>query len=204
MCWEEVNPIIIREITHLYKTDQEILLRLANRWVSWAPTVEPSAERERGSRGKPQGCPRETFTALQSRGPECPQSLKKERMDPQAPFAEAKDAGVRSRNSPCREMFHPQVLLRIPCYDLVPISSITVVPPQHPYDMRSYLHIGMREDCFESIGRVLGKGVSGAPAFHDLTGGEYKTQELIHRNVADLRLLAIPTSRSRVADSDPN
>ena len=71
---------------------------------------------------------------------------------------------------PGKEVFHPQVLLRIPCYDLVPISSFTVVPP------------------------IAGKGASGAPAFHDLTGGEYKTQEHIHRNVADLRLLAIPTS----------
>ena len=38
------------------------------------------------------------------------------------------------------------------------------------------------------------KGASGAPAFHDLTGGEYKTQEHIHRDMADSRLLAIPTS----------
>ena len=77
-------------------------------------------------------------------------------------------------------MFHPQVLLRIPCYDLVPISSITVVPP------------------------LAGKGASGAPTFHDLTGGEYKTQEHIHRDVADSRLLAIPASRRRVAAFDPN
>ena len=41
---------------------------------------------------------------------------------------------------------------------------------------------------------VRGKGVSGAPASHELTGGEYKTQEHIHRDVADSRLLAIPTS----------
>ena len=81
---------------------------------------------------------------------------------------------------PGKEMFHPQVLLRIPCYDLVPISSITVVPPRE------------------------GKGALSAPAFHDLTGGEYKTQEHIHRTVANVRLLAIPTSRSRVAACDPN
>ncbi len=37
-------------------------------------------------------------------------------------------------------------------------------------------------------------GTSGAPFFRDLTGGEYKTQEHIHRTVADMRLLAIPTS----------
>ena len=51
---------------------------------------------------------------------------------------------------------------------------------------------------------LAGKGPSGAPAFHDLTGGEYKTQEHIHRDVADSRLLAIPTSRRRVAAYDPN
>ncbi len=45
---------------------------------------------------------------------------------------------------------------------------------------------------------------SGAPGSHDVTGGVYKAQELIHRVVADTRLLAIPTSCSRVADYNPN
>ena len=45
---------------------------------------------------------------------------------------------------------------------------------------------------------------SGAIHFHGVTGGVYKTRERIHRSNADLRLLAIPTSRSRVADSDPD
>gem|GEM_PF-1355796 len=81
---------------------------------------------------------------------------------------------------PGKEMFHPQVLLRIPCYDLLPITRFTVVPP------------------------LARNGPSGAPSFHELTGGEYKTQELIHRGMADPRLLAIPTSWSRVADSNPN
>ena len=39
---------------------------------------------------------------------------------------------------------------------------------------------------------------------HGVTGGEYKTRERIHRNMADLRLLAIPASCSRVADYNPN
>ena len=73
-------------------------------------------------------------------------------------------------NLPGKEVFHPQVLLRIPCYDLLPVSSVTVVPP------------------------LASNGASGAPTFHELTGGEYKTQEHIHRDVADSRLLAIPTS----------
>ena len=45
---------------------------------------------------------------------------------------------------------------------------------------------------------------SGAINFHGVTGGVYKTRERIHRDMADSRLLAIPTSRSRVADSDPD
>ena len=45
---------------------------------------------------------------------------------------------------------------------------------------------------------------SGKTHSHGVTGGVYKTRERIHRSNADLRLLAIPTSRSRVADSDPD
>ena len=39
---------------------------------------------------------------------------------------------------------------------------------------------------------------------HGVTGGVYKARERIHRDVADSRLLAIPTSRSRVADPNPD
>ncbi len=45
---------------------------------------------------------------------------------------------------------------------------------------------------------------SGTTHSHRLTGGVYKARERIHRAVADARLLAIPTSRGRVADPDPN
>ncbi len=45
---------------------------------------------------------------------------------------------------------------------------------------------------------------SGTPNSHGLTGGVYKARERIHRIMADIRLLANPASRSRVADSDPN
>ena len=79
-------------------------------------------------------------------------------------------------------MIQPQVPLRLPCYDLVPVIELTV-------------------------GRRLPKvsnPTSGTPNFHDLTGGVYKAQELIHRVVADTRLLAIPTSCGRVADRNPN
>ena len=45
---------------------------------------------------------------------------------------------------------------------------------------------------------------SGATNSHGVTGGVYKARERIHRSNADLRLLAIPTSWSRVADSNPD
>jgi len=44
----------------------------------------------------------------------------------------------------------------------------------------------------------------GTPSFHGLTGGVYKVRERIHRIIADIRLLAIPASWSRVADSNSN
>ena len=50
----------------------------------------------------------------------------------------------------------------------------------------------------------VGSRTSGAPNFHGVTGGVYKARERIHRGVADPRLLAIPTSCSRVTDCNPN
>ena len=54
-----------------------------------------------------------------------------------------------------------------------------------------------------SLPRV-GPPASGVTHFRGVTGGVYKTRERIHRSVADLRLLATPTSCSRVADCNPN
>ena len=75
-------------------------------------------------------------------------------------------------------MIQPQVPLRLPCYDLVPVIELTV-GRRLPYG--------------------LAKRTSGTPGFHDLTGGVYKAQEHIHRVVADTRLLAIPPLCRRVA-----
>ena len=75
------------------------------------------------------------------------------------------------------EIVHPHVLVRIPCYDLSPVSDFTMNPN-------------------------ITSGASSRTTSHALTGGEYKTQERIHRDIADSRLLAIPTSWSRVADSN--
>src|SRR5439155_13742240 len=82
-----------------------------------------------------------------------------------------------------KEVIQPQVPLRLPCYDFIPVTAHSV------------------EGC-------LPCGVS-APAsatsdFHDVTGGVYKARERIHGAVADAPLLAIPASWSRVADSNPN
>ena len=79
-----------------------------------------------------------------------------------------------------KEVIQPQVLLRLPCYDFTPVANSTV------------------------SGSQFGIPISGEINSHGVTGGEYKTRERIHRSIADLRLLAIPTSRSRVADSDPD
>ena len=76
-----------------------------------------------------------------------------------------------------KEVIHPQVLLRMPCYDLVPV----IEPALEPLT-----------------------GASGIPNSLDLTGGEYKTRERIHPGVADPGLLAIPSSWGRVADPNLN
>ena len=78
-----------------------------------------------------------------------------------------------------KEVFQPHLPVRLPCYDLAPVTSFT-------------------------LGGSLRLPTSGTPNFHGLTGGVYKARERIHRIMADIRLLAIPASRSRVADSDPN
>lgn len=45
---------------------------------------------------------------------------------------------------------------------------------------------------------------SGKTHSHGVTGGVYKTRERIHRGMLIRDLLAIPASRSRVADCDPD
>ena len=81
-----------------------------------------------------------------------------------------------------KEVIQPQVPLRLPCYDFTPITGHTLA------------------SCLLAVGSPS----SGTANFRGVTGGVYKARERIHRSVADLRLLAIPRSRSRVADSDPH
>ena len=92
------------------------------------------------------------------------------------------------RNQSCclllrKEVIQPHLPVRLPCYDFVPIADPT-------FD--SSLPQGVRPPA------------SGVTDFHDVTGGVYKARERIHRSIADLRLLATPTSWGRVADPNPN
>ena len=77
-----------------------------------------------------------------------------------------------------KEVFQPHLPVRLPCYDLAPVTGFT-------------------------LGRSSRLRTSGTPGSHGLTGGVYKARERIHRAMADARLLANPASWSRVADSNP-
>ncbi len=71
-----------------------------------------------------------------------------------------------------KEVIQPHLPVRLPCYDLVPITNPT----------------------FDGSLLTVRPPASGVTDFRDLTGGVYKARERIHRSVADLRLLATPTS----------
>jgi hypothetical protein len=81
-----------------------------------------------------------------------------------------------------KEVIQPQVPLRLPCYDFAPVTDLTL----------------------DGCALAVHPPASGPSSFHGVTGGVYKARERIHRGMADPRLLAIPTSWSRVADSNPN
>lgn len=70
-------------------------------------------------------------------------------------------------NRKLKEVIHPQIPLRIPCYDFTPIADPALTPK---------------------------KEALGITDFRGVTGGVYKTRERIHRRMADRRLLAIPAS----------
>ncbi len=76
-----------------------------------------------------------------------------------------------------KEVIQPQVPLRLPCYDFIPVTAHTL-DDQRP--------------------------ASGTNDSHDVTGGVYKARERIHGVVADTPLLAIPASCRRVAACNPN
>ena len=71
-----------------------------------------------------------------------------------------------------KEVIQPHLPVRLPCYDFVPITDPT----------------------FDGSFLTVRPPASGVTDFRDVTGGVYKARERIHRSVADLRLLATPTS----------
>ncbi len=81
-----------------------------------------------------------------------------------------------------KEVIQPQVPLRLPCYDFILVTSVALAL-YFPKVMSSSL---------------------GDTSFHDVTGGVYKTRERIHGTVADMPLLAIPTSCRRIAACNLN
>ena len=83
---------------------------------------------------------------------------------------------------PRKEVIQPHLPIRLPCYDLVPLTGITL--GASPLADRTT--------------------TSGAANSGGLTGGVYKAQEQIHRGVADPRLLAIPASCGRIAAHNLN
>jgi hypothetical protein len=83
---------------------------------------------------------------------------------------------------PRKEVIQPQLPLRLPCYDFVPVAGPT----------------------FDSCPLAVSPPTSGVTDSHDVTGGVYKARERIHRTIADARLLATPTSCRRVAACNPN
>jgi hypothetical protein len=60
-----------------------------------------------------------------------------------------------------KEVIQPHLPVRLPCYDLAPVTGFTL--------NRSLLAV-----------RILALGT---PGFHGLTGGVYKARERIHRGV---------------------
>ena len=79
-------------------------------------------------------------------------------------------------------MIQPHLPVGLPCYDFIPVISLTLVT--------SLL--------------TVESATLGETSFHDVTGGVYKARERIHGVVADTPLLAIPASCSRVADYNLN
>ena len=60
-----------------------------------------------------------------------------------------------------KEVIQPHLPVRLPCYDLAPVTGFTLGVPL----------------------LAVEKTTSGTPSFHGLTGGVYKARERIHRGV---------------------
>ena len=68
---------------------------------------------------------------------------------------------LAEKRTPRKEVIQPHLPIRLPCYDLAPVTSFTLV----------------------GCSLAVSAPVSGTPSFHGLTGGVYKARERIHRDV---------------------
>ncbi len=82
-------------------------------------------------------------------------------MHRQQHFLLSKIKEVMPNNILRKEVIQPQVPLRLPCYDFIPVADPTVV------------------SCLLAVGALP----SGKPNYHGVTGGVYKARERIHRNI---------------------
>ena len=76
---------------------------------------------------------------------------------------------------------------------------LEVIQPHLPVGLPCYDFTAVTNSTFDTSLLTVKIIASGITSFHSVTGGVYKTQERIHRSMADLRLLAIPPSCRRVA-----
>ena len=81
----------------------------------------------------------------------------------------------------------PHLPVRLPCYDFTPVTNST-------FEKFFFLENFLKKK------RITSSIISS----HGVTGGVYKARVRVHRSIADLRLLAIPTSCRRVAAYNPN
>ena len=98
------------------------------------------------------------------------------------PDAVSNEEAQKALALPEKEVIQPHLPVRLPCYDFTPVTSPAFGIPLLAVKVTTW----------------------GMASSHSVTGGVYKARERIHRSVADLRLLATPTSRGRVADFNPN
>ena len=83
---------------------------------------------------------------------------------------------------PRKEVIQGHLPVPLPCYDFVPVINPT----------------------FGGSLLAVKIPTSGVANSHDVTGGVYKARERIQRSIADLRLLATPSSCRRVAACNLN
>lgn len=78
----------------------------------------------------------------------------------------------------CFSVYQAHVPVRLPCYDFVPITNLPT-----------------RVSSFDVPNGTCDSPHFRKANFRTVTGGLYIISELVHRNLSDLRLLAIPPSR---------